>query len=174
MTKRHSDRWSATLGFGYTWTTDFPNDFPQSPNQPGVQDTTGWGFKASGTYDGPWGVRLSPILRHQAGVNYARRLTITAPAGLFVTGITSNTIGLRTYADAASDNREDNIWVFDVRAEKTLPIVDRLKARLFLDFFNITNSHASETITRDTGLPYQKPSAILAPFTMRLGARIVW
>jgi len=174
LTKRHSNRWSSTLGFGYTWTKDFPNDYPQSPNQPGVQDSSGWGFKASGSYDAPWGIRLSPILRHQSGVNYARRLTIQAPTGLFVTGVTSNNIGLRTFADQTEDNREDNIWVFDVRAEKTVPIVDRLKARLFLDFFNITNSHASETITRDTGLPYQKPSAILAPFTMRLGARIVW
>jgi hypothetical protein len=107
-------------------------------------------------------------------VNYARRLTITAPTGLFVTGVTSNNIGLRTFADQTQDNREDNIWVVDVRSEKTVPIVGRLKARLFLDLFNITNSHAAETITRDTGLPYQKPSAILAPFTMRLGARIVW
>ena len=37
--------------------------------------------------------------------------------------------------------------------------------RLFLDVFNITNSHASETISRATGPGYQKPSAILAPVT---------
>jgi hypothetical protein len=43
-----------------------------------------------------------------------------------------------------------------------------------LDFFNITNSHASETISRATGLSYLKPSAILAPFTMRLGFRFMW
>ena len=67
MSKRYSNRWSATIGFGYTWTTDFPNDYPQSPNQPGVQDTTGWGFKASGSYDAPYGIRLSPVLRHQSG-----------------------------------------------------------------------------------------------------------
>jgi hypothetical protein len=174
MTKRHSNKWSATIGFGHTWTKDFPNDYPQSPNQPGVQDTTGWGFKASGTYDAPYGIRLSPVLRHQSGVNFARRLTIAAPTGFFVTGITSNNTGLRTYADEANDNREDNIWVVDLRAERTVPIVDRLRARLFLDLFNITNSHASETISRDTGTGYLKPSAILAPFTMRLGARILW
>lgn len=42
------------------------------------------------------------------------------------------------------------------------------------DMFNITNSHASETISRATGLGYLKPSAILAPFTMRLGFRFIW
>lgn len=46
-------------------------------------------------------------------------------------------------------------------------------ARLFLDVFNITNSHASETISRATGLGYQKPSSILAPRTARLGFRFL-
>ena len=49
-----------------------------------------------------------------------------------------------------------------------------LKARLFLDGFNLTNSHSSETISRATGTGYQKPSAILAPVTFRIGARIMW
>ena len=71
-------------------------------------------------------------------------------------------------------NREDNIWVFDVRAEKSLSITNRLKVRAYLDVFNITNSHASETISRATGLGYQKPSAILAPLTTRVGFRVVF
>jgi hypothetical protein len=49
-----------------------------------------------------------------------------------------------------------------------------LRARLFLDLFNITNGHASETISRATGLGYQKPSAILAPRVARVGFRILW
>jgi hypothetical protein len=174
LTKRYSNRWSATIGFGHTWTTEFLNDYPQSPNQPGAEDITGWGFKASGSYDAPFGFRLSPVLRHQSGVNYARRLTIQAPTGLFVTGVTSNNVGLRTYADSSDSNREDNIWVLDVRTEKTVNIIGRTRARLFLDLFNITNSHASETINRDTGTSYQKPSAILAPFTTRVGLRFLW
>ena len=54
-------------------------------------------------------------------------------------------------------NREDNIWVFDVRAEKTVQLPDRIRLRAFFDAFNLTNSHASETISRATGR-YQKPS----------------
>ena len=71
-------------------------------------------------------------------------------------------------------NREDDIWVFDVRAEKSVSFADRARARLFFDLFNLTNSHASETISRATGLGYQKPSAILAPRTARLGLRFLW
>jgi hypothetical protein len=36
------------------------------------------------------------------------------------------------------------------------------------------NSHASETISRATGLGYQKPSAILVPRTARIGFRFLW
>ena len=168
LNKRYGNRWSASLGGAYTWMTDFPNNFPQNPAQlPGAEDRSVWNFKASGSYDGPYGVRLSPVLRHQSGVNYARTNTLTFP-----TGVTGS--GTALYMEPANANREDNIWVFDVRAEKTVNFNDRVRTRLFLDVFNITNSHASETISRATGLGYQKPSAILAPITARLGFRFLW
>ena len=168
MTKRYSGRWSASLGGAHTWMTDFPEDYPQNPNLPGVEDRSIWNFKASGSYDAPGGVRLSPVLRHQSGVNYARTVSISVPSGSGL--IASGT----AYVEPANSNREDNIWVFDVRAEKTIAFNDRVRTRLFFDLFNITNSHASETISRATGLGYQKPSAILAPRTARIGFRFLW
>ena len=68
-----------SVGFGYTWLHDFPNGPVRNPNTPGVQDRTTWNFKASGSYDAPHGIRISPVLRHQSGLNYARTLAITAP-----------------------------------------------------------------------------------------------
>ena len=50
----------------------------------------------------------------------------------------------------------------------------RLRTRLFFDLFNIGNSHASETISRATGAGFQRPANILAPFTTRLGFRLLW
>ena len=93
-------------------------------------------------------------------------MSVPAGSGLIASGL--------AYADAANANREDNIWVFDVRAEKTLQLGDRVRARIALDAFNLTNSHASETIGRATGLAYRKPTAILAPFTTRLGFRLIF
>ena len=49
--------------------------------------------------------------------------------------------------------------MFDVRAEKTVNMGSRLRTRLFLDFFNIANSSASETITEATGANYQRPAS---------------
>ena len=166
LNRRYSNRWSASIGGAYTMITDFPDGFPLNPNQPGVDDRSTWNLKATGSYDAPYGIRLSPVLRHQSGANYARTLSISAATGLIATGT--------AYAEPSNSNREDNIWVFDVRAEKTVNMGARIRTRLFLDLFNIANSHASETISRATGLGYQKPSAILAPRTARIGFRFLW
>jgi hypothetical protein len=175
MNRRYAGRWSGQAGFGYTWMNNFPNNlnnlngFPQNPNQPGAEERTVWNFKASGSYDAPGGVRLSPVVRHQSGVNFAREIVLpAAPApGVSISGVT-------IYADRAADNREDNIWVFDVRAEKQLTFGSRVRLRLMFDAFNLANSHASETITRTTGTSYRKPSAILAPRTARVGFRFIF
>jgi hypothetical protein len=167
--KRYGNKWSASLGGSYTWMNNFPEGFPQNPNNPGAEDRTTWNVKATGSYDAPHGIRISPVVRHQSGVNFARTLSITVPAGsgLAVSGTTA-------YADKPSDNREDNILVFDVRVEKSLSVGPRLKLRGYLDFFNLSNSHASETIGRATGTAYLKPSLILAPRTARVGFRVLF
>jgi hypothetical protein len=176
--KRHGNKWSASIGGGYTWQHNYPDNYPQTPNKypdyVNAENRTTWQFKVSGSYDAAWGIRLSPILRHQSGVNFARENTITSPtgSGLVVSGGGPN--ATRIYMESADANREDNIWVFDTRVEKSFKFVANLQLRGFVDFFNITNSHASETIGRATGLAYLKPTAILAPFTTRLGFRIMW
>ena len=162
MNKRFSNRWSMQAGGSYTMLKNFPTgSYPQNPNLPGVEDRTTWNFKATGSYDAGWGIRINPVLRHQSGVNFARTLTVSVPAGsgLIASGL--------AYAEPADANREDNIWVFDVRAEKTFNLGGRMRARVALDAFNLSNSHASETIGRATGTAYLKPTAILAPFTTR-------
>ena len=174
MSKRYASRWSASAGFGYTFMTDFPNGPQRNPNNPGVEDRTIWTFKATGSYDAAWGIRISPVLRHQSGPNYARTVTISAPAALALTATSSQTAGTVAYVEAMNANREDNIWVFDVRAEKSLTLTSRIRLRAYFDAFNLTNSHASETIGRATGLAYQKPTAILAPFTTRVGFRFIF
>jgi hypothetical protein len=171
LSKRYSNKLSFQIGGGYTWTTDFPEGFPTNPNQAGVQDRMGWGIKATGTYDLPYAIRLSPVFRHQSGVNFARQISVPASAATpFGLVLPASTV----YAEPADANREDNIWVFDIRAEKTVNFTNRIRTRLFLDLFNITNSHASESITRTTGTNDLRPANILAPFTARLGFRFLW
>ena len=170
--KRYGNKWSASIGGSFTWLHNFVNGFPQTPNQPFDEDRTTWNLKASGSYDAPFGIRISPIFRHQSGVNFARTASIgcSAPcSGLTVAG-SSTTI----FLEPSNSNREDNIYVVDTRVEKAIKFGHNLQLRTFVDFFNITNSYASETIGRATGLSYLKPALILAPRTARLGFRMMW
>ena len=59
----------------------------QTPNRPGVVDRTQWNLKATASYDGPWGVRRSTVLRHQSGSNYARTISIPNSTGLITSAI---------------------------------------------------------------------------------------
>ena len=77
MNKRYGNKWSGSIGYGFTMMSDFPNGPVRNPNNPGVEDRTLWNFKATGSYDAAYGIRISPVLRHQSGANYARTLTIT-------------------------------------------------------------------------------------------------
>ncbi len=175
MNRRYSNRWSASIGGAYTWLNDFPatvaNSWPRNPNLPAQMERSTWNLKATGSYDAAWGIRISPVVRHQSGGNYAREISVPGNAATaFGLTLPASTI----YADDPGDNRQDNIWVFDVRAEKTVSMGPRFRTRLFLDFFNITNSSASETITVTTGANYQRPANILGPRTARVGFRLLW
>ena len=174
LNKRFSQKWSGQLGGSWTKQKDFPetvaNSYPRNLDLPGQQNRTFWSMKATASYDAPWGIRVSPVIRHQSGTNYARTIAVpgsAAPAGVFFPAST-------IYAESADARREQNIWVFDTRFERTFNITNRVRFRGFLDFFNITNSYASETISRATGASFLRPTAILAPFTSRVGFRLLW
>ena len=78
MNKRLSNRWSAQIGGSHTWAHDFPGAYPNNPNGAFDEDTTRWDFKLSGTYEAPYGFRMSPLVRHQAGANFARQFSVGA------------------------------------------------------------------------------------------------
>lgn len=174
LNKRFSNRWSAQVGGAYTWFKDFPetvaNSFPQAPNLPGQEDRTRWDLKLSGTYEGPWAVRFSPLLRHQAGLNFARTISVGSTAGTAAGAIFAGTI----YAEPADSRRNDNITVLDLRVDRTFSLGPRAKVRGFLDLFNITNSNAAETQTVTTGARFLAPTAVLPPRAARVGVRFLW
>jgi len=177
INKRQSHNYSLGAGFGYTWKHDYPLTYPNTPNGPFDYDYRDVGFKLNATYNAKWGINLSPVFRYQAGVNFARTLSVSAPASCNCTfsaarggSLTNTTV----YADAYGDNKQDNISVLDIRVEKTVNLGSSAKVRLFLDGFNMLNSYAAETITVSSGTLYLQPTAILGPRTGRIGARFIW
>ena len=177
LSKRQSHNYSLGAGFGYTWKHDFPLTFPNTPNGPFDYDYRDVSFKINATYNAPWGINLSPVFRYQGGTNFARTLSVSAPASCACTfsaarggSLTNTTV----YADAYGDNKQDDIKVLDLRIEKSVKLGSVARVRLFGDIFNIMNAYAAETITVSTGAAYLQPTAILGPRTGRIGARLVW
>ena len=168
MNKRLSNRWSMQAGGSRTWSHDFFQ--VNNPNATSEADTSRWDFKLSGTYDAPLGIRVSPLVRHQAGANFARTIATGSAAATAANAIFSGTID----AEPRNANRHDNITVFDVRVERSFTLVRSLRVRGFFDLFNITNDNAAETRTTSTGTSYLRPTAILTPRTARIGARVSW
>jgi hypothetical protein len=184
ISKRQSHNYSLGAGIGYTWQHDFPYGYPNTANGPADYDYSTYSFKANGTYNAPFGILLSAVYRFQAGQNYARRVSVTAPAscactfsaagggpGGFATGsLTQSAI----FATPYNAYRQDNISVIDLRVEKTVKLGGVAKVRLFLDGFNLANAYAAETIANLAGANFQQPTAILGPRTGRIGARLIW
>ena len=158
------------MGGGYTMMHDFPNGFPQNPNAAGRGrshdlELQGVGFVRRAVGHPPVADAPSPVGRQLRAHHH------DLGAGRFGAFSASGT----HYVEPSNSNREDNIWVFDIRAEKTINITSRIRLRAYLDAFNLTNSHASETIARATGPQYQKPRAdSRAAHGSRLGFRFIF
>jgi hypothetical protein len=168
MNKRLANRWAAQVGGSYTMAHDFPNAYPNNPNVPFDEDTTRWDFKLSGTYEAPYGLRVSPLVRHQAGANFSRQISVGAGLATAAGAIFSGTINV----DPLESRRHDNITVLDVRIDRGFRLGNTVRVRGFLDLFNITNTNAAESRTITTGTAFLRPTAVLAPRTARIGARL--
>src|SRR6478736_2079160 len=168
MNKRAGNRWSAQIGGSYTMAHDFPGAYPNTPNGAFDEDTTRWDFKLSGTYDGPFALHFSPLVRHQAGVNFARQISVGAGSATAAGAIFSGTVNV----EPLNSNRQDNSTVLDLRVDRGFNLGHGMRVRGLLDLFNITNTNEAESRTVTTGSAYLRPTAVLAPRTLRIGARL--
>jgi hypothetical protein len=179
MQKRVSHRWSLTAGGFYTWTKEHgnsyrentvsPSFYPQSPNDTSLHEFTTWGFNASGILEGPYGLRVSPVFRHQSGHPYGRTLRVTPPAGIFFHTGTPTVL-----VEPLNTRRMDNIYLLDLRVERRFQFARTMAVRGFLDLFNLFNTHAAEIISFETGPAFERPLQVVAPFTARVGFRFEW
>jgi hypothetical protein len=177
LNKRQSHNYSLGAGLGYTWKHDFPLTFPNTPNGPFDYDYRDFSFKINGMYNAPYGISISPVFRFQAGQNFARTLSVSAPASCncsFSAARGGSLTNTTVYATPYGGNTQDNLSVLDVRVEKTVSFKSVAKVRLFLDVFNISNAYAGETIVQATGATFLQPTAILGPRTGRIGFRFIW
>ncbi len=174
LNKRMSDRWSLLTSFLFTWNHN--KDFAQTPNAERFAEysTTDWAFKAFGTWRAPWGIVVSPVLRHQSGDNLSRIVQVT--------GLRLGTLSYR--AEKPGSYRENNVTIFDTRVEKQFDLRGGRRLSAFFDAFNILNSNAAQSQDNVVGrrtttvdgarVEYQRflrPTVVIVPRVYRFGMR---
>jgi hypothetical protein len=178
-TKRMSNRWSALMSFSHTWSAaqekDYfgqvfrQNDLPITPNdliftEPNGQvKYTDWSLKLHGTYEAPWGLKITPMLRHQAGQNFGRTFTAVMNYGT-----------IRIPAEPLNSQRQDNINVLDFRAEKVMRFGANFSVAPFVDVYNVLNANPVQNTTWASGSSFLRPTNIVPPRVARLGAKVSW
>jgi hypothetical protein len=178
-TKRYSRSWSLLASYTFTWVKEdangyFGNNVRQygqrvTPNDlintvDGRHEFTTWQAKLHGTWETPWwGIRTTPILRHQSGQPWGRT---------FQFGFNYGTQPVLT--EPLGTRRQDNITLLDVRVEKAFRLPRSLTVSGFLDVFNMTNANPEQNITWSSGANFLRPSNIVPPRIARFGAKFEW
>lgn len=186
LSKRMSHRWSLVTSYLFTWRNESwlnllgatNHVFPQNPNEAlnNNSDTTVSTFKLFGTYQGPWGINVSPVFRFQAGNPLPRRLNVTTNGGTFVMLVQPN-----------GSYRQTNIKIFDTRFEKQFELGGVKRIGAFVDAYNIFNSHGFQTQDSITGLRtitvdgatsqvprFLYPTVVISPRIFRFGVRFTF
>ena len=178
-TRRFTGRWSFVAGFAHTWYGDQAsaylgqsvrsNLYPLTPNDLTNAGPNGqhrfrmWSAKIHGTYAAPWGVRITPYLRHQSGQAFGRT---------FATSLNIGTV--RILAEPIGTRRMDNIIILDVRLEKGFRVSRDRRVAVFLDLFNLFNSNAEQNLNWSSGPSFLRPLSIVSPRIARIGAKVEW
>ncbi|MBP7778445.1 MAG: TonB-dependent receptor [Acidobacteria bacterium] len=181
-TKRQAGRWSLSAAFAKRWNKDHETGYfgqnlrsittPSTANDlintnNGRFDFTMWTAKVNGSYEGPWGVRITPALRFQQGQPYGRTFLAGAANGI-------NYGTQRILAEPLGTRRMDNITLLDVRLEKFIALQASRRIGLFLDAYNLTNTDAAQNIGWNSGSAFEQPISIVGPSIMRFGVKFDW
>lgn len=176
--RRLSHHWSWLAAFDHVWNSDQTNayfgqslrqnPYPLTPNDllnagpEGRYEFRTWSTKISGTYEGPWGVRLTPYLRHQAGQPFGRTFTTTLNYG-----------NVRILAEPIGTRRTDDVTIADVRIEKETRLSGNRRIAGFVDVFNLFNANPEQTTSWSSGT-FLRPLSIVPPRIARMGMKFDW
>ncbi len=168
-TKRDTGRWSLLASFAQTWRSEaaLSQGAGYTPNALINADgdrlkSTVWQAKLHANLRLPWNLRVTPIVRHQAGTPFSRTFTQALNWG-----------NATVRAGAIDSDRMPNITVFDVRTEKAVELgPGRITG--FFDVYNIFNTNEEQELTFTSGATYLRPVAITAPRIARVGIKFQW
>jgi hypothetical protein len=186
--KRQVGRWSLAAAFSKRWNKDQSNAFfgqnvraqvvPSTPNDlintdDGRYNFSMWTAKINGSYEAPFQIRITPALRFQSGQPYGRTILASSAYGIGGTGgINYGTA--RILREEIGTRKQDDILIFDIRAEKFFNVGSARRVGLFFDVYNLTNSNAQQNITWNSGASFERPTSIVPPTIARFGLKFDW
>jgi outer membrane receptor protein involved in Fe transport len=175
-TKRMSRGWSAIGSLTHTtsyaqantfFDTNFrQNQLPVTPNDlintrpDGQERSTDIAAKLTASWEGPWGLKVSPVYRYQSGQNFGRTIVASLNYG-----------NVRIPAEPLNARRQDNVSLFDLRIER-LTKVRKTRVSVFTDVYNLTNANPIQNTSWSSGSSFLRPLAIVPPRVLRIGAKL--
>ena len=123
--------------------------------------TREWQAKVSGAYNLPFGILASANYDIRSGLRVARQV-------LFSGGQSIRTISLNVEPIGAFSL--PNTHELDVRAAKRVNLGAARSVELRFDIYNVLNKATVTTMTLQSGASYQRPSVILFPRILQIGA----
>ena len=177
--RRMAGRWSMRASVTHTWNWDHassyagnsirqyslpftPNDLINTDRDDGAYAFTNWTGKVMATVEAPYGIKITPMMRHQSGDQIGRIVQFGFNYG-----------SRPVLVEPLNSNRLDNITILDIRAEKVFHLGGRTVSG-FLDVYNITNSNSEFRQIWSSGTSFLLPTTIIPPRVVRVGAKVNW
>jgi hypothetical protein len=171
LTKRMSRRWQFLVSYGGT-RNDFllprPADFSRAIPlyNPNVEinasnHTWEWVGKISGIYVLPFQVNLSANFNYQSGNPQARQVLVTGGRQIPNIVINAEPLGSISLPDTA---------VMDARVEKMFSLWRGQRVSLRVNIYNALNASTVTTRNLRSGATYLRPTAIVPPRIVEVGA----
>ena len=163
ITKRMSNRWSASFSYFATKNHQFINAVPATPNQDvyNLDKTWTWGSTLSGVATLPWDIQFATFIQIKAGTKGERTYVFRSIPN-------SSTITMRMGERGTLNNpdfRTMNLK-FNKRFKGPYGSIDGT-----IDLFNVFNANTATGITKASGPTYGYTTGVLAPRVMQLGVK---
>jgi hypothetical protein len=180
VTKRMSDRWQLTSGVDWT-KRNLSSEFSEDPNamfwNSNNTQTTGWTFKASGSYVFNRGVLVSLSYNAMKGEPYGRLFTVTeqylrlADPNRTTPLVQGN---MTILAEKIGTYYLPAINMVNLRAQKEFVIKGTQRLQLMLNIFNLTGAETVTDVVETTNRAFRQPSTNISGTVLRFGARYMF